>query len=97
MSDINENMFSEWFRIKQEIKELQKKDLKYKTIVDNYLQDKNKKSMTTNNFKVTKKTQMTCRINKNSIPDDLWQRYSISTPYTTFSLVPLDTSLKNII
>jgi hypothetical protein len=90
MEDIDINdLLDNWYKTKQEISILENKCDKYKKVCEK-LMDKLEKNSLNSMYYSLKKIDITkSTISKNNVPDDIWDRYSKKTKYSSFYLNPI--------
>jgi len=81
-----ENLFNKWNEIKQEIKNLEKKEEKIKRIFQDIMLDRNVNVLQTSEWKVTKRSQNIPRLLKKDVPTDIWKRYSTVSSFDALYL-----------
>jgi|TARA_Y100000310_G_C20081643_1_gene534115 hypothetical protein len=81
-----ENLLMKWHNIKQEIKELEKKEEKFKRILSDIMLDRDTDVLKSGEWKVTKRSQNIPRLLKKDVPAEVWNRYSTVTSFDAYYL-----------
>jgi hypothetical protein len=85
MSSISETL-EKWYDIKKEIVTLEKKQEKYKEVVNSYLTRKQQSSVETETFSVSRRNNTRETVSKKDIPLDLWKRVCNRSTYQSLIL-----------
>ena len=85
MEDIDK-LLKIWFENKAEIKHLETRNEIIKKKLEKIMKEKSITHLTTNNYKVTKRTQETSRVLKNDLPSDLWEKYSTINRFSVVNI-----------
>jgi len=81
-----ENLLMKWHSIKQEIKELEKKEEKFKRILSDIMLDRDTDVLKAGEWKVTKRSQNMPKLLKKDVPAEVWNRYSTVTSFDAYYL-----------
>lgn len=85
-NDDYNKILNEWFQAKEQLKKYEDLCEKYKSQVNKIMIKNNKNSLVTDKFKVSKRSQISSRISKSSVPEDIWEKYSTSTMFDVFTI-----------
>ena len=84
-----------YYLTKQKIRELEEKLNKYKNTIENHMKNEGVKKIQTNDYIVKKIQTKNERVNKKSCPSEIWEKYNISTTYTSIDIQKINEN-KNI-
>ena len=84
--DSYNKILDDWQYAKDQLKKYEDLCEKYKSQINKIMVKNNKNSLTTDKYKVSKRSQIVSRISKNSVPEDIWEKYSTSTMFDVFTL-----------
>ena len=85
-NDDYNKILNEWYHAKEQSKKYEDLCEKYKSQINKIMIKNNKNSLTTDKYKVSKRSQIVSRISKSSVPEDIWEKYSTSTMFDVFTL-----------
>jgi len=92
---MDKNTIEKYYLVKQRIHELEDKLSKYKEQIEKHMKNEGIKKMEIDGY-VIKKTQVKNeRINKKGCPSDIWEKYSISSTYTSIEVKMKDDKKEN--
>lgn len=85
--DINE-ILQEWFETKQKIKKLERNQEKYRKSVSKVMDKKGVDRLYGSEYTVDRRHSSRSYVSKNSVPADIWDKYSNTYDYDSFYLKP---------
>jgi hypothetical protein len=96
MEDIDiDNLLDNWYKTKQEISVLEEKCEKYKKVSTKLMEQIEKNSLNSASYSLKKIDITKSTISKNDVPNDVWDKYSKKTKYSSFYLNPVNKNKKS--
>ena len=90
MNDVDiDELFENWFEIKQQITLLEKKCDKYKKYSEKLLNKLDKNSISSSDYNLKRVNMTRKTLSKKDVPLDIWNKYSKETHVTSYYLHPL--------
>lgn len=81
-----EDLLDNWYKTKQEISILEKKCEKYKKVAEKLMSQTQKNTLKSTSYSLKKIDISKHTISKNDVPDEIWNKYSKRTSYSSFYL-----------
>tara|TARA_B110000438_G_scaffold71675_1_gene71885 strand:+ start:581 stop:841 length:261 start_codon:yes stop_codon:yes gene_type:complete len=81
-----DDTLQKWYDKKEQIKKLTKDCERYKKRVDTYMKEHDLHTLDCMKHKVVKKKITSNRIIKKNIPENIWEKFSTETSYTSLYL-----------
>lgn len=81
-----EEILEKWYDSKKKLEEYEEKIKKYKCEIIKQMNKLGKDKISTNNFTVSRRRNIKRYLSKESVPVDLWNKYSIQCNYDSFFL-----------
>jgi hypothetical protein len=79
-----------WYETKQEIDRLEKLVQKYKTIVTKEMNETEKDKVSSPDYIVTRRRQTKTYLSKETVPLEVWNRYSVRTSYDVLTIQKME-------
>lgn len=89
-----EELLSNWYNIKQQITNLEKKCEKYKQYSEKIMNKLDNDSLESSNYTLKRTSMTRSTISKKDVPVEIWNRYSKRSSFPVYYLHPID-KLKN--
>lgn len=90
-----EDLLDNWYKAKQEICVLEQKCEKYKKVADKLMTQTEKNTLKSLSYSLKKIDISKHTISKNDVPNEIWDRYSKKTSYSSFYLNTNDKNKKS--
>jgi hypothetical protein len=81
-----EEILEKWYDSKKKLEEYEEQIKKYKCEIVKQMNKLGKDKISTNNFTVSRRRNIKRYLSKESVPVDLWNKYSIQCNYDSFFL-----------
>tara|TARA_B100002052_G_C15742003_1_gene533680 strand:- start:161 stop:436 length:276 start_codon:yes stop_codon:yes gene_type:complete len=83
--NVNE-LLENWWKYREIKLEAEKKLEKYKKKIEKIMERENSNKIQSGKYVVSKRKTHTTRLSKQNVPKDIWERYSTTTAYNTFTI-----------
>jgi hypothetical protein len=77
-------LLDRWYEIKENIALFETKLEKCKIVAENYMDEHNIDTISTNNITLTRRDLTRLSVSKKDLPEDIWDRYAKETSYKAF-------------
>jgi hypothetical protein len=91
-----DDLLSNWYKTKQEITLLEQKCEKYKKVAEKIMCQKEKDVLKSDSYSLKKIDIVRSTISKNDVPNDIWEKYSKKSSYSSYYLSALDKDTKSV-
>ena len=81
-----DTILEKWDLAKQQKADLEKECEKYKGAVERYMNRKEKDSVSSKYYTVTRRSNTRQQLSKQRVPSDIWNRYANRFTYTSYHL-----------
>lgn len=81
-----DTLLHRWTEAKAKIKELEVKCEKYKKLTDKMMRKNETNTLSSSRYTVTRRDITKTSISKQSVPDKIWEKYSVRVSYPAFYL-----------
>ena len=83
--NVNE-LLENWWKYREIKLEAEKKLGKYKKKIEKIMERENSNKIQSGKYVVSKRKTHATRLSKQNVPEDIWERYSTTTEYNTFTI-----------
>ena len=83
--NINE-LLENWWKYRKIKLEADKKIKKYKKKIEKIMERENSQKIQSDKYIVSKRKTHATRLSKQHVPENIWERYSTTTEYNTFTI-----------
>lgn len=83
--NVNE-LLENWWKYREIKLEAEKKLGKYKKKIEKIMERENSNKIQSGKYIVSKRKTHATRLSKQNVPEDIWERYSTTTEYNTFTI-----------
>jgi len=83
--NVNE-LLENWWKYREIKLEAEKKLGKYKKKIEKIMERENSNKIQSSKYIVSKRKTHATRLSKQNVPEDIWERYSTTTEYNTFTI-----------
>lgn len=84
-----DELLENWWKYREIKLEAEKKLGKYKKKIEKIMERENNNKIQSGKYVVSKKKTHATRLSKQNVPADIWERYSTTTEYNTFTIKKL--------
>jgi hypothetical protein len=79
-------LLESWWKWREIKLEAEKKLNKYKKKIEKMMERENSNKIQSGKYIVSRRKMHTTRLSKQNVPKDVWERYSTTTEYNTFTI-----------
>jgi hypothetical protein len=83
--NVNE-LLENWWKYREIKLEAEKKLKNYKKKIEKVMERENSSKIQSGKYIVSKRKTHATRLSKQHVPEDIWERYSTTTEYNTFTI-----------
>ncbi len=81
-----DELLENWWKYREIKLEAEKKLGKYKKKIEKIMERGNSNKIQSGKYVVSKRKTHATRLSKQNVPEDIWERYSTTTEYNTFTI-----------
>lgn len=81
-----DELLENWWKYREIKLEAEKKLGKYKKKIEKIMERENSNKIQSGKYIVSKRKTHATRLSKQNVPKDIWERYSTTTEYNTFTI-----------
>ena len=81
-----DELLENWWKYREIKLEAEKKLSKYKKKIEKIMERENSNKIQSGKYVVSKRKTHATRLSKQNVPEDIWERYSTTTEYNTFTI-----------
>ena len=81
-----DELLENWWKYREIKLEAEKKLGKYKKKIEKIMERENSNKIQSGKYVVSKRKTHATRLSKQNVPEDIWERYSTTTEYNTFTI-----------
>lgn len=84
-----DELLENWWKYREIKLEAEKKLSKYKKKIEKIMERESSNKIQSGKYVVSKRKTFSTRLSKQNVPKDIWERYSTTTEYNTFTIKQL--------
>lgn len=81
-----DELLENWWKYREIKLEAEKKLSKYKKKIEKIMERENSNKIESGKYVVSKRKTYSTRLSKQHVPDNIWNKYSTTTEYNTFTI-----------
>ena len=89
-----DELLENWWKYREIKLEAEKKLVKYKKKIEKIMERENRNKIQSNKYIVSKRKTFSTRLSKQHVPDNIWEKYSTTTEYNTFTIKQVKKKIK---